>query len=808
MRTLADNKKKKEVYEVSYLIENIDKNSTDADPLIYNTEKMAVFGANIILRRHINEIKDGLKPINRRILLTMYENRLYNGKFSKSTQITGDVTNKYHPHSPDAAYEALVFMGQPWRNNMTLVYSTSNFGSAYNPNGYAADRYTEASLSDFAYDCYFKDWELPQRHSDDMSVDWIPTYDDRDVEPMYLPSRYPLFLLQWHSAIAIGRYTCTPGFNLREAFDLVIKLIEDKNAKATIYPEDPKGCTIINKYDLSNMLDETNIKVKIRSTYTIENENGHDRITISNIPFETTPTTVHDAIRELSLTGELPELLNLGINSEEMGDTFDLMLDVKKGYDPNALMMKLFRKTQLSKTFSIKYGFVNGLQSVDYTLRIGILEWIRCRRDTIKRMHKIRLINIIKRLMFLNPMIKVLKSGEIDEFIRIVRTNKKDDAIKKIMDKFSLTDYQAEKIVGVRIDSLSTDEYDKLKDEREKLIIEQSRLEEIVKSSKAIEQIIIDQLTDGIKKYGKPRRTKVTQLIDSVHIADTIHYLIFTKKYIKKIPYDDKGYKIGKVDSDDKVVKIMVVNNRDKIAIFTKDGKCLPIDVNDISNTGTQSSGISYTQLGAKDNRFANAIIMNIDNANKHIISVTEKGYISKRLYEDIADKMKLFAFMKIDPEDSMSNITITNESDDLIVFTDKGNASMFTSSGFEATSLNTKGVIAAKLEDKEIVIGVSSFSTGTKELFVLTDRAYAKKFPISSLPVTKRNGKCIDVNSGNGTVIEIKAIPNIDNTLLYIGTTIGSFAVDPADMKAKARIGKNERMVELSQNEYAFGLI
>jgi DNA gyrase subunit A len=608
-------------------------------------------------------------------------------------------------------------------------------------------------------------------------------------------------------AMGVGRYTSTVGFNLAEAFQGVISLIDDPDAKFELYPEDPKGCVLINKKDLTKILDKTDLKVKMRATYDVIHENGKEIIEIKNTPFEVSPTTVTEAIRKLAEKGQLPEIVDVGSSSDEdnLGGTCIISIDVKKGYDANAVMTKLFKKTDLECTYVTKYSFVNGLQSVDYTVRIAILEWIKYRRQTLKRMYKIRRVNILKRMHFLEPLIKVIESGEIDEFIRIVRKNKSTDAVPKIMKKFNLTDYQAQRIIGVTISQLALDKLADYKKELAELKVEDEKLNEIIKSKKKLNKVIISQMEDGIKKYGQARKTKVTQLIDRIDIPDTLHYLIFTNKYIKKLPYEDKGYRIGRLDSGEKVLKVMAVNNRDKISIFSSDGKCLPIDVNDISNSSLQSVGLSYAQLGISGG-FAGCFQMKDDN-DDFIVTVTANGLISKTPYDEILDKKKICAFMKLGKDDYVTGVTLSSKKDELLIYTSDGKAAVFPFDDFETTSRNTKGVQSIKLSDEK-VIGVTSIKKKDNTLIIMTDRGYMKQFPIKNIPDTKRNGKGIDVNSGNGNLIKVKPINIEDTNVLFICCTDGTYELDPINIKSKSRVSKNQRVIELKSTDYAFDIM
>lgn len=801
---MSKKKNKNDEFDLTKIQSYINSNSIEAEPIDYNAEKMAIFGANVNLMRHLLDIKDGLKPIHRRLLMVMYENKLFPNikEEAKCASIIGDVLKKYHPHGDAAAYTALVYLGQPWRNNIQLVDTDTNFGSAFEPNGYAHYRYTSAKLSEFAYDCFFSQWELGS-YKDDKTVDWMQNFDNSRLEPMYLPAKYPLFLLNFHTAMGLGRYTSTLGFNPTDAFDAVIKLVEDKNANFELYPDDPQGCKIINRKDIMNILDRTEVKVKFRADYRVTEYKGKEVIEIENVPFEVSPITVRDAIISLQEKGYLPEISDLSGCSIENGTKFRLSIEVKKGYSPTDVMDKLYKKTQLEETYTTYYSFVDSLQSVDYTLRTAILEWIRYRRETIKRLYKIKRINALKRMHFLIPLIKVIKSGEIEKFIDIVRHNKKDSAILKICKQFDLTDYQAEKIVGVRISDLSEDSLEEYEKELAKLTIDESKYAEVVKSKKKINKIIISEMKEGIEKYGTPRKSKVTQLCDRNVIEDSVHYLIFTNKYVKKLPYDNKSYKIGRLDNGEKVLKVMVVNNTSKIAIFTTDGRCIPIFVHQINNSAVQSVGVALSQYGAKSN-FISAFEMKDEYSDKYITTITKNGLISKTIYSELSDKLRPFALMKVDKDDEMRDVTLSSEKDELLIYTVTGKGNKFKVSDFEATARNTKGVLAIKTDDN--VRGLITLTKEDQLLVTLTDRGYMKKFSIKSMPETKRNGKPIDIDSGNGYLIKCKGI-NERTTAMFIYTTEGVCVIDPLNIKTKTRIGKNTRVIEMKSSAYAFDL-
>lgn len=803
-----DQMRKREVYDIDSLCKAIDANAVKMEPVEYNADRMAIYGANVNLRRQIREIKDGLKPIHRRILMALYDLHLYNGKVSKSTHVIGHILRHYSPHGDSTTYNSLVKMAQPWGNNITFIQGVGNFGTAYDSAGYAHQRYTECTMSDFAYDCYFEEWKL-RNPKTDMIVDWIPNFDESGLEPMYLPSKYPVFLLTWDRSMGIGRYSGLIGFNLKEAFEATIKLIKDPNAKFELYPDDPEGCDLVNYKDLHGVLDKIDLTAKMRATYSRNHYDGKDVIEITSAPFEVDPKTIKQAIRTAVEKGKLPEISDIDGCSSDYGQHFRLSIEVRRGYNIEELMKKLYKLTQLENTYVMKYAFVNSLESVDYTLRIAILEWIRARRKTLKRIYKSDLVNVMKRIHFLEPLIKVIESGQIDEFIKIVRNNKSEDAVPKIMKKWGLTDYQAERIIGVRIADLAKDKLQTYKDELASLLVERDRLDKITNHHKYIDEIIIKQLEDGIKKYGTPRKSEIMQLLDSTQVPDTLHYLIFTDNYVKKLPYEERGYKIGRIETNNKVRKVMVVNNRDTIALFTDDGRCTPIKVSDIGNSNNQSVGIAYTQCGSKNNGFVEAINISETEADgKYVVSVTTNGMISKTSCEELADKERSFVLMKLDKQDTLSGVSIATEDDRILIFTKSGKAAMFPFDDFETTSFNTKGVSACKLPEDDVLIGVTTVKVGDDSITLLTDRGYVKKIKVLNMPATKRNGRVVEINSSCGQLVDVISVSEANPNPMYICTTMGVFCLDHMNIKALNRLGKPERAAELKMVDYAFEIM
>jgi DNA gyrase subunit A len=772
----------------------------------FSVESRAIYGSNVNLKRHILDISDSLKPIHRRLLMTLYDLKALPNKemdkMSKCAAINGKLLEMYHPHGDDAAHEALVNMGQRFRNNVVYVSYDGNFGSAKDPKGYASKRYPDACMSPFAYDCFFSDWN-PKNVFDDMTVDYVSTFTGKYLEPVSLPSKYPVFLINWHSSMGFGRSTCSVGFTPNHAFDAVIKLVDDPSAKFEMYPDDPQGCTLVNKAEAKGFLDRENVKFKFRAPYEVVMKKNKPYIEITATPFQVSPTTINSAIAKLHKDGHLPEIAAVSLSSEELGESFVLELELKKGYDPQAIMTKLYRKTQLAQTFSTRYAFVWDGENVDYTPRIAILEWIKIRRNQLRRMHKIQLINMSKRKHVLTAIIDMIKKNQVDEVVAIIRKSKAVDAPAKLKKRFGWTDFQSAKIAAMRLTALSEDNYQSCKDEFAELEEESMRISKIVKSNKALDDLIKDQQREGILKYGYARKSELTNLIDGIDVADTDHLLVFTNKYVKKLPLNLGGYKIGRLDDGDKVKKIMIVNNRDRLAVTDNGGKILLVDVNDIGNSTPQSVGISLHNLGL-DGIFSDSFIMS-DTFVGTVSSISKDGMITNTMYDDILqlkNKKGSYSLMKLNKDDeTVKTVLSSADTDEVLVYSKNGKGLLFNITDIGNTSRNTKGVIAMKIDDGDNLTGAAVITKTDKKMVIATDRGYMKQINIKKMPVMARNSAGIELNSGNGTITSI--VPFASAEVLYGYTNNGVFEFDPEDIKAVDRVGRNERILELDSMTY-----
>lgn len=793
-------------YNKDYLQSVFDINRPDKIEMdIFVEENTAVFAANEALRRHVNELFDNLKPSQRRVLLSMYGLGLTPNKdYSKSTQVVGDALKKYHPHSDTSVYEAMMFMAQPWRLNQTFVESCSNIGSVYDSKAYAGARYTDVRMSEFAYDAFFKEWNPPKDFSNDRITDYSESFSGYP-EPQILVSKYPIFLLNWNKGYCTGRYTCTPGFRVKDACETIKKLIDNPECQIDIYPEDPRGCDIINKSEIKGMFDRDYTTIKVRGCIDIEQHGNKTFLVIKTVPFEVTPASIEAQVISAFSKGKLPELEDIGDATSNNPDSANkkcrLEISLKKGANPYAVIEKIYKTTHMASTFSTAYGFVNDMTSVNYTPRIACLEWIRIRREFVRRILQKRKTETARKIHLLKGYIRIVDENLYDVLIQTIKNNTEEKAADMIINKLGFTLYQTSKIMQFRLKGFSKDNMQKYKQELSELLVEYDEIISVLMCKHKIDDIIKKDMDECISKYDSPRLSKVYDLVLSKYeAADTEHTLIFTNSYIKKSPYSPAGYKVGRVESSDKVKNIDVINNRNSIIIMNNMGKSFTVKVDDISETASQSSGVSLSNLKVTD-KYVGHVTLDKLECDKLVI-VTANGFISRIPISDLDTSSGKAIAMRVSSGDEVVGIApVSDKYSDVIVYTSKGRGLLFSIDSITETAKGSKGVSAAKLEDEKI-IGISAIPNGARLLAVVTDRGYIKSCKIKSLPSMKRGEKCIEFNSSNGNISTITPA-SIATSSINVLTTEGIALVDVETIKSSSRLGPNTRVLELPATSY-----
>ena len=788
----------------------------------YDENKMAVHGVNRNLMRNIPSFYDNLKVVHRRILFAMASMGLFpvqnnpSGGFSKASGIIGRTLEKFHAHGDISTYESLIFMRQPWRHMLPLVDTKGNYGTAENPDGYAQMRYVECRLSEFAKDCFFSEWDLKS----DL-VDKKLSYNGKDLEPLYFPAKYPLFLMSWGSGIGFGASTSSPGFLPQDAMQAIIDLIDNNDAEILLYPEDPMGCTILDKqvfkkfvdYDYS--ADEEILKFRMRSDYVIKN----GRINIYNIPFEIKAITIIERLKKLVKEGKIDGIYDIesfptnGQIPQLKGksDTVEIHIELKKGFDPHILMQKLYKVTDLQATFSLNCNYVNMNRNKKFNLRQGILEWIKIRKKVLKRMYRLDLNKNSKRLHVLIALINLFNGNHIKEVIDIIRKNKKTDAPELLIKKFKISDYQASQISNMRIGDLSLDSYKGYVEERDNIEKKIDELQNILKTKNSIDNIIKSQMREGISKYYRQRQSKLIDTSKETELKETKHLVCVTDTgFIKRLPIEELS--IGSLTDNSKLIYMSNnISSKNKIFTFTSMGKVYNETLSKITVTSPQ--GIGYNIKSKIQNNDDEPVFISSINGKETtkdtLIFITKNGVVKQTKMESYFVAAQNSSAIKLSPDDLLVSVLKTSLLDDrLLIYTKNGNCVLFNIKDITITARATFGTQGIRIEPDDEVIGAYAVKSSDEYIVTVTTKGDIKKFSIDSafLNIKRGSNGISMISTKSDTLAYAISIDKKERHIKFINNEgIVYEEINTNDIITKTRLSNGDKL--LSFGRY-YGLI
>jgi DNA gyrase subunit A len=806
----------------------------------FDVHNMATHGMNRNLQRDIALFYDNLKPVQRRLLMSMAEMGCFpvpltpqelkdiekatkeaqriekaGGKptgdiptgsraknMEKAAGIVGDTLGKRHPHGDASAWKALIFMRQPWRHLLPLIEVKGNYGGAKNPNSHAQMRYVSCRLSAFAKDCFFDEWDLKS----DL-VDKRPTFTGKDTEPIYLPAKYPLFLMSWGSGIGSGLSTSSPGFLPQEAMQAVITLINDPDTDFVLYPEDPTGCTILDKKVFKKFVDhrqaiesDDNLKFRVRSTYSVTK----DTIIIHNTPFEVSPIKIQETIVDLVNSNKLDGISDIDIYVRtgsipqlgNSGDMADIIIDIKPGYDPHIIMERLYKATDLQKTFSLNCVYVALDKNVRYSLRESILKWIEFRRRTLKRMYRLRLSDSAKRIYVLDALIMIFDQDRSDELINIIKRNRRKDASELIINAFNVSDYQAKKLKAMSLDDLSPDAYEDYIDERKKLNVLIDNTQAILKKPKNINKIIIDQMQYGIETYSRQRLSKVINLVDT-KVQDTEHTITITDtSFVKKLPLGETNF--GALPEASKLIYVEHgVHSQAKIFMFTPNGKVFSEFVHKISTSSLEGVGMNIQRTSKHDNVSFIAAVSDVVGTKQCAIFVTRKGGVKQTKIDAYFATSQNSVAIKLVGDDSLVEvIKVNSEKDRILIYTKNGKCGLFDTKNITITSRTTVGVSGIRLDEGDEVVGACLVRPNDTHIVTISDKGEAKRFSLeTSLTSMHRGDSGVSIMTKAEVLSTVFSVDAKTAVVPFImGSEVKEFVV--ADLPIKNRLSNGEKVL------------
>ena len=748
------------------------------------------YAMSVIASRALPDVRDGLKPVQRRILYSMIE--LNNGPdkpHRKCARIVGDTMGKYHPHGDSSIYDALVKLAQDWNTRYPLVDGHGNFGSM-DGDGAAAMRYTEARLTKISMEM------LADINKD--TVDFIPNFDETEKEPVVLPSRYPNLLVNGTSGIAVGMATNIPPHNLREVVGAVVRIIDNRIAdKETDIeeimdivkgPDFPTGAEILGRRGIEEAYRTGRGKIKVRAISEIEPmAKGKQRIVITQLPYMVNKALLIQKIADLVKNKKVEGITDLRDESSREG--MRIVIELRHDVNANLLLNNLYKHTQLEDTFG-----VNMLALVDNQPRVLPLPdmlkyYIRHQEDVVTRRTKFELNAAEKRAHIVEGLLIAIDN--IDEVIKIIRAAANvNEAKVKLMERFNLTDAQAQAIVDMRLRALTGLERDKLEAEYKELQEKIAYLKSILADEKMLLSVIRDEMQIIADKYGDDRRTIIGQAVEDFTDEDLIDdepaVLTMTHfGYVKRMSVDNfhaqnrggKGIRGIQTIEDDFIEDLLMTTTLNNILFFTNKGRAFRLKTYQIPEAGRNARGVAMVnllQLEAGEHVSAVVPIREFTE-NKYFIMVTKKGLIKKTPQMDFKNIRKNGIIgISLREDDELIEVKTTDNTRDIFMVTKNGMCIRFKDTDIRSTGRSSMGVIGMNLEHGDEIVGMQMNTQGEK-LLIVTEKGMGKKTDISEFHVQRRGGKglkCYKITEKTGNVMGVKAVN--DNHEIMMITTEG----------------------------------
>ncbi len=711
------------------------------------------YSMSVIVGRALPDVRDGLKPVHRRILYGMHELGVTPDKpHKKSARIVGEVMGKYHPHGDSSIYDAMVRLAQDFSTRYMLVDGHGNFGSV-DGDGAAAMRYTEARMSPFSLQMI--------RDIEKDTVDFMPNFDGEEKEPVVLPSRYPNLLVNGSNGIAVGMATSIPPHNLGEVIDATIKLIDDEDAtvedliKIVKGPDFPTGAQILGKTGIKEAYRTGIGKVKVRSCCEIEEgERGKTQIVVTEIPFQVNKARLIEKMAELVKDKKVEGITNIRDESNRNG--MRIVIELKRDANPQITLNRLYKHTQLQDSYSlIMIALVDKKPKVLNLYEI-LDEYLKFQKEVVTRRTRYDLKKAEARAHILEGLRIALDN--IDEIIKIIR-NSYNDAKERLMERFGLSEIQAQAILDMRLARLQGLEREKIDKEYAELMERIAYFKSILADEKLLLGVIKDELLEIKGKYGDKRRTKIVADVDEFDDEDLVEEEKVTvtlthKGYIKRVPADTyKAQKRGgkgitglTTREDDFVKNLIMTSTHDYLMFFTNTGKAHKIkafEVPEASRTARGTPAVNFLNLLQRE-RITAVIPVQDFEEDKYLISVTKDGVIKKTHLSEFNTKRTTgLIAINLKDDDQLIAVRETSGTNNVVIVTKNGKCICFSEEDVRPMGRIPGGVRAIKLEKDDEVVAMELVEKN-QELLVVTENGYGKRTPAKEYKIQVRGGKGI----------------------------------------------------------------
>lgn len=775
------------------------------------------YAMSVIVSRALPDVRDGLKPVHRRILYTMYEDGLTSDKpYRKSATTVGDVLGRYHPHGDSSVYDAMVRMAQTFSLRYPLIDGHGNFGSI-DGDGAAAYRYTEARMSKIA--------EIMLTDIEKNTVDFMPNFDDRLQEPTVLPAKIPALLVNGSSGIAVGMATNIPPHNLTEVINGIIKIIDDDNVtdeqlmQIIKGPDFPTGGMILGREAIKQAYTTGKGKITVRAEAEIEEmSNGKQKIIVTSLPYQVNKAKLIENIANLVKEKRIEGISELRDESDRE-NAVRIHIGLKKDANARVVLNQLYKNTQMQDTFGvIMLALVDGQPRI-LTLRQCLDYYIDHRKGVILRRTQFELDKALARAHILEGLKIALDN--IDDVINIIRSSY-DDAKERLMERFGLSDIQAQAILDMRLKTLSGLQREKIEEEYNELMKLIAHLREILGSEKLVFEIIKEELTEVKEKYGDERLTKIVAAEGEFNEEDLIKeeqmvVALTHFGYIKRMPIDTyrsqkrggKGISGISTREEDFVKQIFTTSTHDTVLFFSNKGKLYRLRGYEIPEAGRTAKGTAIVNLLSLDagEKISAVIPISDFEDSKYLLMATKNGLIKKTPLQEYNSSRKTgLLAITLKDDDELIDVRLTDGQDNVVLVTEKGLCITFDEKDVRPVGRSAQGVLGIRLDEDDTVIGMESILSNNKgvTLLAITENGFGKRTELDEYRVQNRGGRGVityKITPKTGNIVGIRMAKEDDDVMLITnsGTII---RINVKDVSILGRATQGVTLMRTNENE------
>ena len=779
------------------------------------------YAMSVIVSRALPDVRDGLKPVHRRILFGMNEMGLHADRpYKKCARITGDVLGKYHPHGDMAIYDSLVRLAQDFNMRYPVVDGQGNFGSI-DGDPPAAVRYTEARMNRIA--------EEMLRDINKDTVDFGPNYDGSQEEPLVLPAAFPFLLANGSSGIAVGMATNIPPQNLTEICSAIAILIDNPQAaaedlmKVVRGPDFPTGGIILGRKGIQDAYQTGRGKIIVRARVSIESaSSGKDSIIVTEIPYQVNKSALIVRIADLVKEKKIDGIVNLNDESDRHG--MRIVIDLRKGVTPKVILNQLFAHTQLQTAFGVmNLALVNGLPQT-LSLKQMLEHFIAHRKEVVTRRTRFDLTKAEERAHILEGLKIALEN--IDEVIAIIKKSENVESARvNLMARFAFSEKQAQAILDMRLQRLTSLEVQKIIEELNEVLALIEHLKDLLSSEAKILGVVKEETAEISKKFGDDRRTEIVEEeAEQINVEDLITeedmaILISNRGYIKRIPVTayrrqgrgGKGSSSTVLKEDDFIEQFFVASTHDYVLFITNQGKAYWVKVHEIPESSRQAKGQSIKvllSLGSEEEITAVVSQRNFTD-DKFVLMATRQGVVKKVKISDFANaKTRGIVAIKLDPGDSLVTALLTSGQVEVVLVTRKGLALRFHEKAVRAMGRSSRGVQGIRLSDKDELAGVASIQKG-EQLLLVSEFGFGKRTEYDNFSAHARGTRgqiCYKTSEKTGEVVGVLSVSDKDD-LVCITSQGNTLKLRLAEVATLGKAAMGVHIVNITKPDVVVGV-